>query len=57
MVFAKSEHIQPDLIGQLDFLDKIFETACTFRTLAIGCFGIDIRECVKAEFHNRCSCF
>ena len=45
------EHIEPDLIGQLDLLDQIFQSARAFRPLARNRIGIHVSKCVETEFH------
>jgi hypothetical protein len=53
MVFAKPEHIEADLIGKLDLLEEVPDAPGAFdATLAFRRFGIDVRKCVKAEFHS-----
>jgi hypothetical protein len=58
MMLAKPEHIEPDLIGKLDFLDKVPDPSRSFGALPAGRIGIDVSECVKSEFHGVCpSCY
>ena len=53
MVLAQAEHVETDLVGQLDLLDQVaqpFMRADGARTR----FRADIRESVEAEFHFDC---
>ncbi|MNU67350.1 hypothetical protein D3C71_566850 [compost metagenome] len=51
-MLSQPEDIEPDLIGKLDLLKKIFKPPCALDTLVkSGC--VHIAECVKPEFHGR----
>ncbi len=50
-MFAEPEHVEPDLIGQLDFLQQILEPPCALFTL-VQSRGIDIAKSMQPEFHR-----
>jgi hypothetical protein len=50
-MFAQTKHIQPHLIGKLDFFQKVFQPARTLGTFAARRVRIDIRKCVETQFH------
>jgi hypothetical protein len=44
-MLADAEHIEPDLIGQLDFLDQVLQP------LSRRCAGRHVGEGVESDFH------
>ena len=53
VVLADAEHVEPDLVGELDLLDEVAEALRRSQRLARDRVGRELRERVDAELHPR----
>ena len=51
-MLAEPEDVEPDLIGQFDFLEQVLHPLGALRTL-VARIGVHICKGIKAEFHEQ----